>query len=254
MRFTSVLPFLAVAAIALNTIGASGAALRVRDANFLGNPDRIVIDMVNDGTKTVAGFYLDVTVTRDGAVVRRFGYKNDLLGRVMFDWEVRGTAYSWASAVSPHASHQELLSEDLAGARPTGSNVAVQVTVEAVLYIDGSIEGSGNSEAVLEMQQLFETIEAMVQADGELNSIFQAHAKDPNARRRLVAILAEVDGLPQQREGILMHFVEARRNLHNMLLSPHARMEIDAYTALVDRRHALMVAAMNGQTSEGPTR
>lgn len=55
MKARYVFQFFVVAVLGLITNEASATSLRVRDAIFLGNPDRIIVDFVNDGTQPRGG-------------------------------------------------------------------------------------------------------------------------------------------------------------------------------------------------------
>lgn len=66
-------------------IPAFAAGLRVRSASLVGNRERLIVELTNDGPLAVTAWGIDIVVRNHGAEVSHTGYTEDLLNVILND-------------------------------------------------------------------------------------------------------------------------------------------------------------------------
>jgi hypothetical protein len=243
------------AVLALCSVAASASGLRVSSATFVGNPQRIVVDLVNDTHKPITAYMVEVTVTSRGAVVSNFGFGEDDLDSVV-SGRVSGAADSWAGAILPMATFEKTLPEKIPNIEPADAKVTVEV--KAVLYSDGSADGD---PATIQLWRKGRETSASV--DGKIVSILVDHAEDKDIKQRVSAITQAIDALKNPGCSQIKdangnasgtncsdprRFQAEQANLHIFQESPNPKAALDAYTKYRVKAQKIRLALIQSAT------
>lgn len=239
----------------LIAIPAFATGLRVKSATIEANPDRLVVDMTNDGSATVTAWGIDIIVMKNSAEVSHTAYSEDLLNTVLNDRMGKRASQpvvgSWPGAIAPGESYEKILPLALPAVKPGDLAATVQVTIAGVIYADGIVD-TVDPVGARDMRRFEDYRAVSARVETEAGNIFAKYAGDADTIRRFEeirqAIISEMNqaakGSGATAEYSSSEFQTLLRNLDGFQKSAKAQQLLEQYTMDLAERRKLRTELM----------
>lgn len=224
--------------------------LMVRSAGCNAAANTVVVELVNDTSKAVTAYGLDITVTMGGKTIAHTGYGADLLNLILNARSKKGAADSWEGAIRPGDIHTDTIPANVPAETELTGPVEVHVGVVVALWSDGTVDGA-NQFMIRQMQ---DGRAATLRAEDKVLAILDAHSGEPEIQSRIEGVLHDLAMLAKGPEpGVEVPASEmlnsavlsdAVANLTKIKSSDHAGAQLQAYAAEFNAQHQRRVALM----------
>jgi hypothetical protein len=257
-------PFAVVCIIPTLVLAALGQAapanvqgLRVLSADYVPETDTIQFRVINEGSRAITAYGVDISLKSEGNTIKQFGHSTDLLNLVLNARCHTGAADSWDGAIKPGDTHDESFPAGLDKASIT-TGIQVHVSVSAIMWSDGGIQGEGAQKAVLHGYQN-QRVDAS-KMEEKVIAILEAHKTDPDVQHRIGEVKKGVEFL----SSIAPHIQppspgapnttvlnpaspvlnDAKANLEGFAHSPHPKEQLEWWSSMVVCRHQARLALL----------